>query len=290
MPIELTSLESKQFPNWCPGCGDFGIWMAIKQAMIKLDIPQEEYVLVSGIGCGSKMPHWIKTFGLHTLHGRPAPVASGVKLANHKLTVIIVGGDGDGYGIGMGHFIHLMRRNYNVLYLIQNNQVYGLTTGQTSPTTDEGYCSISTPHGALEAPVNPMALSVSAGATWVGRSFSGDIPHLTDMIVQGVKHKGTAILDILQPCVTFNKKNTYQWYQERVHKLGESENGEAHDVTSKEAAFSASQMWEDRINIGVYYKEERPTYEDQLPQLKNGPLVEQSIEKVDVEELLDRLR
>ncbi len=286
MAIEFTSLESKQFPNWCPGCGDFGIWMAIKQAMTKLDIPQEEYVLVSGIGCGSKMPHWIKTFGLHTLHGRPAPVASGVKLGNHKLTVIIVGGDGDGYGIGMGHFIHLMRRNYNVLYVLQNNQVYGLTTGQTSPTSDEGYCSISTPHGVLEEPVNPVRLAVSAGATWVARGFSGDIEYLTDLIVQGVQHKGTAILDILQPCVTFNKKNTYQWYQERVHKL---EDG-SHDVSSKEAAFEAAGAWEENIHIGVYYEEDRPTYEDQLPQLKNGPLAEQSLDGIDVGGLLERLR
>ena len=286
MAIELKSLESKQFPNWCPGCGDYGIWMAIKQAMVQLNIPQEEYVLVSGIGCGSKMPHWIKTFGMHTLHGRPAPVASGVKLANHKLTVIIVGGDGDGYGIGLGHLIHLMRRNYNLLYIVENNQVYGLTTGQTSPTSDEGYCSISTPHGTLEVPVNPIKLAVSSGASWVGRGFSGDIQHLTKMIVEGVQHKGTALLDVLQPCVTFNKKNTYQWYQERVHNLEEG----AHDVTSQIEAFKASEEWEDRINIGVYYKEERPTYEDQLPQLKKGPLVEQSLDGIDVGPLLDRLR
>ncbi|EKD92745.1 MAG: hypothetical protein ACD_28C00345G0002 [uncultured bacterium] len=288
MAIELKSLQTKQFPNWCPGCGDFGIWMAIKQAMMQLGIPQEEYVLVSGIGCGSKMPHWVKTFGFHTLHGRPAPVASGVKLANHKLTVIIIGGDGDGYGIGMGHFIHLMRRNYNVLYIIENNQVYGLTTGQTSPTSDQGFCTISTPSGVLEVPVNPMALAISAGATWVGRSFSGDIKQLTDMIVQGVQHNGTAILDILQPCVTFNKKNTYQWYQERVHRLGENEDG--HDVHDRVAAFKASQMWGERINIGVYFKEEKPTYEEQLPQLAAGPLVHQSIDNIDINPLLDRLR
>jgi 2-oxoglutarate/2-oxoacid ferredoxin oxidoreductase subunit beta len=288
MAIELKSLESKQFPNWCPGCGDFGIWMAIKQAMTQLDYDQDEYVIVSGIGCGSKMPHWIRTFGLHTLHGRPAPVASGVKLANHKMKVIIVGGDGDGYGIGMGHFIHLMRRNYDVIYLIENNQVYGLTTGQTSPTTDKGTCTISTPHGVLEEPVNPMALAISAGATWVGRSFSGDIQHLAKMIKDGIEHKGTAILDVLQPCVTFNKKNTYQWYQQRVYKLGEGD--DQHDVSNKVAAFEASQMWEDRINIGVYYKTLRSTYEDGLPQLKDEALVDQSIDDVDVNPLLDRLR
>ncbi len=285
MAIELKSLESKEFPNWCPGCGDYGIWMAIKQAMTQLDIPQEDYVVISGIGCGSKMPHWVKTFGFHTLHGRPAPIASGVKLANHDLNVIIVGGDGDGYGIGLGHFTHLMRRNHNLLYIVENNQVYGLTTGQTSPTSDLGYCSHSTPHGALEQPVNPMKIAVSAGATFVARGFSGDIQHLTSLIKQGVEHKGTAILDILQPCVTFNKQNTYQWYQERVHKL---EDDEKHDVTSKVEAFKAAEEWADRINIGVYYKENRPTYEEQLPQLKKGPLVKQKVQ--DVKPLLEKLR
>jgi len=285
MAIELKNLEGKGFPNWCPGCGDFGIWMAIKQAMTQLDIPQENHVVISGIGCGSKMPHWVKTFGFHTLHGRPAPLASGVKLANHDLNVIIVGGDGDGYGIGLGHFAHLMRRNHNLLYIVENNQVYGLTTGQTSPTSDADYCSHSTPHGTLEVPVNPIKIAVSSGATFVARGFSGDIQHLTSLIKQGIEHKGTAILDVLQPCVTFNKKNTYQWYQERVRKLEEDK---GHDVTSKIEAFKAAEEWEDRINIGIYYKEDRPTYEAQLPQLKIGPLVKQEMQDVGV--LLERLK
>jgi 2-oxoglutarate/2-oxoacid ferredoxin oxidoreductase subunit beta len=285
MAIELQNLQSNEMPNWCPGCGDYGIWMAIKQAMTQLEIEQQDHVIISGIGCGSKMPHWVKTFGFHTLHGRPAPLASGVKLANHDLNVIIVGGDGDGYGIGLGHFTHLMRRNHNLLYIVENNQVYGLTTGQTSPTSDVGYCSHSTPHGALETPVNPMKIAVSAGATFVARGFSGDIQHLTALIKQGIEHKGTAILDILQPCVTFNKQNTYQWYQERVRKLEEDE---SHDTSSKVEAFKAAEEWEDRINIGVYYKENRPTYEEQLPQLKKGPLVKQ--EAQDVGPLLERLK
>jgi len=274
-------------PHWCPGCGDFGIWMALKQAISQLDIPRENYVIVSGIGCGSKMPHWIKTYGIHSLHGRPAPVASGVHLANHKLTIIVIGGDGDGYGIGMGHFVHLLRRNYNLLYILQNNQVYGLTTGQTSPTSDSGYCSISTPEGVLETPVNPIQLAIAGGATFVARSFAGDIKHLSDMITRGIQHKGTAILDVLQPCVTFNKKNTYQWYQQRIHKL-EEEPG--YDPSNKLTALEAALAWEDRIHIGLYFKEERPTYEDRLPQLNDLPLVKQPIEEVPVEELLNRLR
>ncbi|MDP2625186.1 MAG: 2-oxoacid:ferredoxin oxidoreductase subunit beta [Candidatus Peregrinibacteria bacterium] len=287
MAIELTALQSKQFPNWCPGCGDFGIWMAIKQAMMQLDIEQKDYVIISGIGCGSKTPHWVRTFGFHTLHGRPAPVASGVKLANHKLNVIIVGGDGDGYGIGMGHFIHLLRRNYNVLYMLQNNEVYGLTTGQTSPTSEQGYCSISTPHGVIEVPVNPISLSVSAGATWVSRGFSGNIPQLTELIKEGIQHKGMSVLDILQPCVTFNKKHTFSWYQNQVRNLSDDPD---YDPTDKIEAFKAGQAWEEHINVGVYYKEDRPTYEDHLPQLKEQSLVEQSLENIDVNPLLDRLR
>lgn len=287
MTIPLKHLDSKTLPHWCPGCGDYGIWMALKQAISQLDIPRENYVIVSGIGCGSKMPHWIKTYGIHSLHGRPAPVASGVHLANHKLTVIVIGGDGDGYGIGMGHFVHLLRRNYDLLYILQNNQVYGLTTGQTSPTSDCGYCSISTPEGVLETPVNPIQLAIAGGATFVARSFAGDIKHLSDMITRGIQHKGTAILDVLQPCVTFNKKNTYQWYQQRIHKL-EEEPG--YDPLNKLTALEAALAWEDRIHIGLYFKEDRPTYEDRLPQLNDLPLVKQPIEDVKVEELLERLK
>jgi 2-oxoglutarate ferredoxin oxidoreductase subunit beta len=287
MSLELTALQSKQFPNWCPGCGDFGIWMAIKQAMVKLNKPIEDYVVVSGIGCGSKTPHWIRTFGFHTLHGRPAPVASGVKLANHDLTVIIVGGDGDGYGIGMGHFFHLLRRNYNLLYIVQDNEVYGLTTGQTSPTTEQGSCTISTPHGALEVPVNPMALSITAGATWVSRGFSGDIPYLTEQIVAGVEHKGMAVLDVLQPCVTFNKKHPFGWYQQRVRKL---EDDADYNPEDKLAALAMAQPTPEELPIGLFYRENRPTYEDGLPQLKQGPLVHQSLDNIDLNPLLNRLR
>lgn len=287
MTIPLKHLDSKTMPHWCQGCGDYGIWMALKQAISQLDIPRENYVIISGIGCGSKMPHWVRAYGIHSLHGRPAPIASGVRLANHKLTVIVIGGDGDGYGIGMGHFVHLLRRNYDLLYILQNNQVYGLTTGQTSPTSDSGYCSISTPEGVLETPVNPIQLAIAGGATFVARSFAGDIKHLSDMITRGIQHKGTAILDVLQPCVTFNKKNTYQWYQQRIHKL-EEEPG--YDPSNKLTALEAALAWEDRIHIGLYFKEERPTYEDRLPQLNNLPLVKQPIEDVKVEGLLERLK
>lgn len=286
MAIELKALESKTFPNWCAGCGDFGIWMALKQAITQLNIPQEEYVIVSGIGCGSKTPHWIRTFGFHSLHGRPAPIASGIKLANHKLTVIIVGGDGDGYGIGMGHFFHLLRRNYNLLYVVQNNEVYGLTTGQTSPTSSEGFCSISTPNGVLEVPVNPMQMAITAGATWAARAFSGNIPELTQRIKEGIEHKGTAVLDVLQPCVTFNKKQGFKWYQERLRKLHDEPD---YDVTNKAQAWARAEQ-SDRLDVGIFYREERPTYEDRLPQLSKGPLVKQSIDSIDIRPLLERYR
>lgn len=284
MPIELKALESKQFPNWCPGCGDFGIWMALKQAMMQLPIPQENYVLVSGIGCGSKTPHWIRTFGFHSLHGRPAPIASGIKLANHKLTVIIVGGDGDGYGIGMGHFVHLLRRNYDLLYLVQNNEVYGLTTGQTSPTSEKGYCSISTPHGSLDIPVNPLQLAITGGATWVARGFSGNIPGLTELIVEGIQHKGTAILDVLQPCVTFNKVHTVAWYQQKIKNLSDDK---TYNVCDKSMAWNRAATQE-HLEVGVFYKEDRPTYEEQLAPLKEKPLVEHPLTPINLRSLLER--
>jgi 2-oxoglutarate ferredoxin oxidoreductase subunit beta len=286
MSINLKILKTDDDPNWCPGCGDFGILQGVKNAMVELERPLESYAVISGIGCGSKLPHWVRTQGFDTLHGRAAPVASGLKLANHDLNVIIVGGDGDGYGIGMGHLMHLMRRNYNMLYILQNNEVYGLTTGQTSPTTPEGTKTHSTPHGALEIPVNPIHTMLAGGATWIGRAFAGDLPHITQMIKEGIEHPGIAILDVLQPCVAFNKAHNYAWYQARIQNLQEM----GHDPSDKAAAFAAGETLDEKINIGLFYKEERPVYEASLKQLEKEALVHQDISEVDVQPLLDRLR
>lgn len=280
--VELAQLKTVGQPNWCPGCGNFPIWHSLKRAIVELNLEPHNVAIFSGIGCSSKMPHWINTYGFHGIHGRPLPIATGARLANNNLTVIAVGGDGDGYGIGIGHFIHAMRRNLNITYIVTNNQVYGLTTGQTSPTSDKGYATKSTPTGVIEIPINPIALAIASGATYISRGFSKEMKHLTKLIADGVRHEGFALVDVLQPCVTFNRKNTYEWFSKRVYKLEETD----HDATNKQAAFLKSLEWDDRIPIGLFYRETRPTYEDDLPQIAETPLARQRIEDIDIRTLM----
>lgn len=281
--VNMTILNTIDKPNWCPGCGDFGILIALKGAIVELNIDPENIVLVSGIGCSGKLPHWIRTYGLHGIHGRALPVASAVKLANNELTVFTVGGDGDGYGIGMCHFIHAMRRNIDMTYIVHNNMIYGLTTGQTSPTSEKGMRTKSTPSGVIEVPVNPMALAISSGATFVARSFAGDVKHLQKTIVDAVKHRGFSLIDVFQPCVSYNHVNTYDWYKQRVYDLSSA----GHDPADKMKAFMKAQEWGEHIPIGVFYKVLQPTYEDELPQIKDTPLVKQPIDNVDIGGLMD---
>ena len=280
--VELAQLKTVGQPNWCPGCGNFPIWHSLKRVIVELNLEPHNVAIFSGIGCSSKMPHWINTYGFHGIHGRPLPIATGARLANNNLTVIAVGGDGDGYGIGIGHFIHAMRRNLNITYIVTNNQVYGLTTGQTSPTSDKGYATKSTPTGVIEIPINPIALAIASGATYISRGFSKEMKHLTKLIADGVRHEGFALVDVLQPCVTFNRKNTYEWFSKRIYKLEETD----HDATNKQAAFLKSLEWDDRIPIGLFYREARPTYEDDLPQIAETPLARQRIEDIDIRTLM----
>jgi 2-oxoglutarate/2-oxoacid ferredoxin oxidoreductase subunit beta len=268
---KLSDLDTGSPCNWCPGCGDFGILIALKQALFELKLDPENVMIVSGIGCGSQAPHLIKVYGFHSLHGRALPVATAMKMANHKMHVIVIGGDGDGYGIGVGHFIHTARRNFDITYIVQNNQVYGLTKGQTSPTSDHGFKTKSTPEGVIEIALRPLGISIMSGATFVARGFAGDVVHLKEMIKQGIQHKGFSHIDALQPCVTFNKVNTYQWYQERIYKLS---NEPGYDPTHRAQALAKAEEWGEKIAVGVYYKEDRPTYVDELPQLKDSTLLE----------------
>ncbi len=266
-------------------CGDFPLLLALKMALSELNINQEDVLLVSGIGCGSKTPYWTKVYGFNGLHGRPLPVATGAKLANNKLTVIIIGGDGDGYSEGGNHFLHTMRRNIDMTYIVQDNQVYGLTTGQFSPTAEKGFKSKSSPRGVIEIPINPLAIAISTGATFVARGFSGDPQHLRNLIMEGVKHKGFALIDVFQPCVTFNHHNTYEWFRERVYKLEET-NYKADD---KLEAFKKSLEWGEKIPIGIIYRENRETQEDLLPQIKESTLIEKDISNINIKPLLDEL-
>ncbi|MFH1780228.1 MAG: thiamine pyrophosphate-dependent enzyme [Candidatus Micrarchaeota archaeon] len=269
--------------NWCPGCPNFGVLAALKKALVELDFQQKDVVVVSGVGCSSKLPHYIKTYGFESLHGRSLPPAFAIKLANHDLNVIAVGGDGDGYGIGLNHLIHALRRNPNITYIVTNNQVYGLTTGQTSPTSLKGMKTKSTPEGVIENPVNPMAIALGAGGSFIARGFAIDVPHLTDLIIQGIKHKGFSFIDCLQPCLSFNKINTIKYFQERVYKLSE-------DYDSSDYHKAMEKAWEwnnnDKIPLGVLYKKEAPTYEEQISSLKEKPLVKQDATQVDISALI----
>jgi 2-oxoglutarate ferredoxin oxidoreductase subunit beta len=268
-------------PAWCPGCGNFGILEALNRALIEMEIDPHQVLLVSGIGQAGKLPHYTRGNVFNSLHGRPVPPAIGAKIANSELIVIAVSGDGDAYGEGGNHFLHAARRNHDITYLVHDNRVYGLTKGQASPTSDVGFVTKTTPYGAT-SPVNPIALAIVSGASFVGRGFAGDIDHLSQLIKKGITHRGFALIDILQPCISFNHKNTFQWYRERVYKL----ENEKYDPSDKKAALEKALIWGEEIPIGIIYEENLPLYEDQLPALREEPLVKQKIDSRRVEKLL----
>jgi 2-oxoglutarate/2-oxoacid ferredoxin oxidoreductase subunit beta len=266
---ELTkdTYKGKIHPDWCPGCGDFSVLAALQTALFELGLQPHEVCVVSGIGCSSNLPGFINTYGMHTLHGRSLVVGTGVKLANHKLKVICVGGDGDGYGIGCNHFIHVMRRNIDLTYIVMDNQIYGLTTGQVSPTSEKGMKTKSTPHGNVENPINPIPLAMVGGATYVARGFSGKQKHLVDLFKGAINHRGFALVDVFSPCVTYNKDNTYQWFTPRVKALEDQK----HDPTDFRAAMDKGFMWGEEIPIGLFWKRtDLPALEDLEPVLEEG--------------------
>jgi 2-oxoglutarate ferredoxin oxidoreductase subunit beta len=268
-------------PTWCPGCGDYGILAAVKQGLVKAGLAPHQVLMVSGIGCGSKLPDYAHINGFMTLHGRPVPIATGARLANHGLKIVTIHGDGDSMGLGMGHFIHTARRNLDIVDLIQNNQIYGLTKGQYSPTSDSGFVTSTSRDGAIELSVNPVALALAAGGTFLARGFAGDAKGLADLIAQALEHKGYSLVDILQPCVTFNRKNTYDWYRERVYNLSETD----YDPSNRVAAFEKALEWGDRIPLGVIYQTRLPTYEEQVAGLKPGPIARREMNKLTAAEI-----
>lgn len=275
--------KSEVKPDWCPGCGDFGVLNSLQKACADLNLNPHEVMVVSGIGCSSNLPGFFNSYGMHTLHGRSIAVAQGTKLANTDMTVIATGGDGDGYGIGVGHFIHAIRRNIDMTYIVMNNQIYGLTTGQTSPTTEKATKTKSTPGGSLEQPLNPLALSLAGGASFVARGFSGQPAHLAELFKMAIQHKGFAHIDVFSPCVTFNKTNTYPFFNQRVYKLED----EKHDTINLEAAMKKASEWGERIPIGVFYAVERSTYEEGEIAMQNGSLVKQPFKQLDSSILLE---
>ncbi len=281
MALSVKDYAGDVKPTWCPGCGDYGILNALKQALVKAGLAPHRVLIISGIGCGSKLPDYIHANGFMTLHGRPLPIATGARLANHGLKVITVHGDGDGMGLGMGHFVHAARRNIEIVDLIQNNQIYGLTKGQYSPTSDPGLVTSTSPDGAFELAANPVALALAAGGTFVARGFAGEPKHLADLIAAALQHHGYALVEVLQPCVTFNRKNTYDWYRERVYLL----EGTDHDPGDRVAAFQKALEWGERIPLGIFYQTRRPTYEEQVPALQTGPLVDRPLAKLRPEQI-----
>ncbi|HZC44503.1 MAG TPA: 2-oxoacid:ferredoxin oxidoreductase subunit beta [Acidobacteriaceae bacterium] len=272
--IAMADFKGRVDPDWCPGCGDFGVLAAVQKALVELQIPKHEVATISGIGCSSNFPGFIETYGMHTLHGRSLPVATGMKLANHSMTVLVTGGDGDGFGIGCNHFMHTIRRNVDLTYIVMDNQIYGLTTGQTSPTSRIGMKTKSMPYGNIEMPLNPISLALAAGATYVARGFSGDQKHLTELIKRAIEHKGFSFIDVFSPCVTYNRDNTFQWFRPRVKKL---EDNAEYDAGDWSAAMEKSLQWGEEIPIGRFFERtDLPTLHESEPVLNAGPLVHQN--------------
>jgi 2-oxoglutarate/2-oxoacid ferredoxin oxidoreductase subunit beta len=268
--LKPKDFKGKVDPDWCPGCGDFGVLNSLQKVCAELGRRPHEIVTVSGIGCSSNFPGFFHAYGMHTLHGRALAVATGVKMANHELTVIATGGDGDGYGIGGNHFAHTARRNVDVTYLVMNNQIYGLTTGQVSPTSCSGMKTKSTPFGSVEPPVNPITTAIMNGATFVARGFSGDPKHLAELMKKAILHKGFALIDIFSPCVTFNHDNDYNFFRPRLKRLED----EGHDPSDWKAACEKAMAWGDKIYIGLFLRREAPSLDQLEPVLdEGGPLV-----------------
>ncbi|MBB5171998.1 2-oxoacid:ferredoxin oxidoreductase subunit beta [Texcoconibacillus texcoconensis] len=261
-------------PNWCPGCGDFSVQAAIQRASANVGLEPEDLGLVSGIGCSGRISGYIKSYGFHSIHGRSLPVAQGVKMANRDLTVIASGGDGDGFAIGTAHTVHAIRRNIDVTYIVMDNQIYGLTKGQTSPRSEAGFKTKSTPNGSIESSLNIMEMALSADAGFVAQSFSSDLKELTQLIEQGIQHKGFSLINVFSPCVTFNKVNTYDWFKENLTKLSDIE---GYDPNDRTAAMNTLMEYNGLVSGLIYQNKEKQAYEDMVDGFSQEPLVNQQL-------------
>ncbi|MEB2656302.1 2-oxoacid:ferredoxin oxidoreductase subunit beta [Staphylococcus haemolyticus] len=261
-------------PNWCPGCGDFSVQAAIQKAAANVGLEPEEVAIITGIGCSGRLSGYINSYGVHGIHGRALPLAQGVKMANKDLTVIASGGDGDGYAIGMGHTIHALRRNMNMTYIVMDNQIYGLTKGQTSPSSAVGFVTKSTPKGNIEKNVAPLELALSSGATFVAQGFSSDIKALTKLIEDAINHDGFSFVNVFSPCVTYNKVNTYDWFKEHLTSL---EDIEGYDTSDKQLAMKTVLDHESLVKGIVYQDTETPSYESQIEELNESALSKHDI-------------
>jgi len=282
----ISELGTKVFPTWCPGCGNFGIWAAFKSAAASQGWDNTNTQITAGIGCHGHIVNFVKLNSFEGLHGRAIPVASGIKYANNKLNVFVFTGDGDCIGEGGNHFLHACRRNPNITVLLHNNNIYGLTTGQTSPTTSHGFKSKTTPFGNFDEPLSPVSLAISSGATFVARCYSNDIKKLTELMIAANNHPGMAIIDILQPCITYNNECTASFFKENIYDLPAD-----YDPTNKVAAFQKSLEWgAKQIPVGLIYKENRPTAEQEFSENGDVSIVTNSLKTRDISELLAKLK
>jgi 2-oxoglutarate ferredoxin oxidoreductase subunit beta len=281
--VTRKDFDVETLPTWCRGCGNHAILNAIKMALAERDIASHQIFFVTGVGCGSKLPHYMRSTGFHTLHGRTLAVATGARLANHGLPVIAVHGDGDSWNEGMNHFVQTVRRNINLVDVVQDNRIYGLTKGQYSPTSEQGKRTPTSPRGSIERPVNPPALALALGATFVSRGYSGEVRHLVWLIGKALAHPGYALVDVLQPCVTWNRSYAYAFYKDRVYKLDEEE---GYDSSDHAAAWEKAHEWGERIPIGIFYRDASvPSYEEQVQALEAGPLVDRPLETLTAEQV-----
>lgn len=267
-------------PNWCPGCGDFSVQAAIQRASANVGLEPHELAVISGIGCSGRISGYINSYGVHGIHGRALPIAQGVKMANRELTVIAAGGDGDGFAIGMGHTVHAIRRNMDITYIVMDNQIYGLTKGQTSPRSGTGFKTKSTPEGSIEPAIAPMEMALTAGATFVAQSFSTDLKDLTSLIEAGIQHKGFSFINVFSPCVTYNKINTYDWFKENLTKL---DTIEGYNPNDREQAMQTLMKHDGLVTGLIYQNTEQKSYQELAHGFSETPLTESDL-KLDDEQ------
>ncbi len=268
---------------WCPGCGNFSILDAVKRGLVASELEPHQVLLVSGIGQAAKAPHYLNANVFNGLHGRALPVATGAKLTNPDLRIIVESGDGCNYGEGGNHFLAAIRRNIDLTLIVHNNQIYGLTKGQASPTSEEGLVTKAQPEGVASSPFNPIAVAVAMQASFVARGFSGMIDHLAGLIQEGLAHEGFALIDVLQPCVSFNKVNTFAWYKKRCYTLPVE-----YDATDWQAAMQMAMEWGDKIPLGIIYRNQRTSFEKRFSVLQHGPLVGQDTKLAELKKILEK--
>lgn len=262
-------------PNWCPGCGDFSVQASIQRALAALGKEPHEVAIISGIGCSGRISGYINSYGFHGVHGRSLPTAQGVKLANRNLTVIASGGDGDGFGIGLNHFMHAVRRNMDITYIVMDNQIYGLTKGQHSPTSAHGFKAKTTPGGNIENALVPAQIALAAGISFLAQGFSSDVNQLVSLIQQGISHKGFSLINVFSPCVTYNKINTYDWYKEHVFNLDKVPD---YDSTDRASAMKTV-VESNGLCTGLVFRDDSgPAYEDQIPGYQDTPIVDDDLQ------------